>query len=315
MKLRGYLTGCFNICWVLGLLFGTGIANVIVRVTTIWGFRAGYMTQWIWPIPLFIAMWVAPDGPWWLVRKNRIPDAEKAMQRLVSPSMKDQIPSLVQNMVRTYQLEVDVSSGARWIDCFKGSDRRRTEIACMAFACQSLCGDPFTGNTIYFLEQAGMTTNLAFLMGLVNFIIVLFGCFLAYVVMTFFGRRTMYCTGMFVMMLGLIVIGGLQKAADHVNANAKWGMAVILIAWNVWRVICIGPACYTVVSESSSSRLRNKTIALARVAYHELPRAVAHQPFRSQPQRLHGFRLGANLLCRLALVLFPPPRIQRQKLL
>lgn len=120
-------------------MFGTGIANAILSYTKIIGFRIGYMTQWTWPPVLFIAMWFAPDAPWWLVRKNRIAEAENAVKKLTHPSMHDQAPGIVQSMVRTYQLEVDVSAGARWIDCFKGPDRRRTEIACMAFACQSLC--------------------------------------------------------------------------------------------------------------------------------------------------------------------------------
>ena len=252
---------------MLGILFGTGIGNAILRVSSIWGFRIGYMTQWIWPIPLFILMWIAPDAPWWLIRKKRFADAETALKRLTSPSMHDHVPSIVQSMLRTYQLEIDVSDGSRWIDCFKGPDRRRTEIACMAFACQSLCGDPFAGNPIYFLEQAGMSTDLAFLMGLINSVIVLLGCFVGYIAMARIGRRTLYCWGMFVMLLGLLLIGGLQKAADHVNPNAKWGEAVVLISWNVWRVVTIGPECYAIVSESSSSRLRNKTIALARIAY------------------------------------------------
>lgn len=112
-----------------------------------------------------------------------------------------------------------------------------------------------------------MDTSLAFLMGVVNYIVVLFGCFVAYAAMTKIGRRTLYCYGMFFMFLGLIVIGGLQQAANHGKSGAKTGMAVVVITWNVWRVICIGPACYSVVSESSSSRLRNKTIALARISY------------------------------------------------
>ena len=109
----------------------------------------------------------APDAPWWLVRKNRVADAEKALQRLVSPNMYNHIPGTVQNseslcksgrlipaVVRTYQLEVDISAGARWIDCFKGTDLRRTEIAAWAFMNQSLCGDPFGGQQIYFRESA-----------------------------------------------------------------------------------------------------------------------------------------------------------------
>ena len=81
------------------------------------------------------------------------------------------------------------------------------------------------------------------------------------------GRRQLYLWGMSMLCVGLLLIGGLQKAADHGTPSAKWGMAGVLIAWNVWRVMTIGPTCYSVVAESSSSRLRNKTIGLARIAY------------------------------------------------
>ena len=117
------------------------------------------------------------------------------------------------------------------------------------------------------VQQAGISDDLAFLLGFINYVWVLFGCLVCFYAMSRIGRRTLYLWGMSILMLGLILIGGLQNAADHGRPSAKWGMAIVLIAWNVWRVITIGPTCYAVVSESSSSRLRNKTIALARIAY------------------------------------------------
>ena len=97
--------------------------------------------------------WLAPDAPWWLVRNNRINDAEVALKRITHSAMHEHVPGIVRNMVRTYQLEVDIAKGSRWVDCFRGVDLRRTEIACMAFACQTLCGDPFAGGPIYFFQQ------------------------------------------------------------------------------------------------------------------------------------------------------------------
>jgi SP family general alpha glucoside:H+ symporter-like MFS transporter len=38
-------------------------------------------------------------------------------------------------------------------DCFKGKDRRRTEIACVAWAAQILSGTTFANNPVYFLQQ------------------------------------------------------------------------------------------------------------------------------------------------------------------
>ena len=112
-----------------------------------------------------------------------------------------------------------------------------------------------------------MGDKLAFKLGLVNPALMFFANLVAYYLMSRFGRRTLYCTGMFSLMLLLILIGGLQEAADKVNPSAKWGIAGVTFAWNIVRAMTIGPECYSIVAEVSSSRLRNQTIAFARLTY------------------------------------------------
>ena len=40
-----------------------------------------------------------------------------------------------------------------WIELFKGTDRRRTEIAVLTFVIQNANGVIFAGNTVYTFEQ------------------------------------------------------------------------------------------------------------------------------------------------------------------
>lgn len=44
-------------------------------------------------------------------------------------------------MVATNELEIENSAGMTYFDCFKGTDRRRTEIVMMVFAMQLLSGE------------------------------------------------------------------------------------------------------------------------------------------------------------------------------
>ena len=37
------------------------------------------------PTPLAILLYLAPESPWWLVRKNRFEDAKRCILQLVSP--------------------------------------------------------------------------------------------------------------------------------------------------------------------------------------------------------------------------------------
>jgi SP family general alpha glucoside:H+ symporter-like MFS transporter len=65
-------------------------------------------------------------------------------------------------MVTTNELEKALESGTGYWDCFKGIDLRRTEIVCVTWSIQNLCGSAFMGYSTYFYEQAGLPTVDAF---------------------------------------------------------------------------------------------------------------------------------------------------------
>lgn len=79
-----------------------------------------------------------------------------------------------------------------------------------------------------------------------------------------FGRRTLYLAGCIAMAVVLLITGGLSFS----NApGASWGAGVLLICLNLVYNSTLGPVCYTLISEVGSTRLRGKTVALARVSY------------------------------------------------
>lgn len=65
-------------------------------------------------------------------------------------------------MQTTNELEKALETGTGYLDCFKGIDRRRTEIVCVTWAIQNLCGSAFMGYSTYFYEQAGLSTLKSF---------------------------------------------------------------------------------------------------------------------------------------------------------
>lgn len=66
----------------------------------------------------------------WLVRKGRIEDAKKALLRLTSVNRESDFDAdeTVAMIAHTTSLEDKITSGSSFIDCFKGTDLRRTEI-------------------------------------------------------------------------------------------------------------------------------------------------------------------------------------------
>jgi SP family general alpha glucoside:H+ symporter-like MFS transporter len=105
-----------------------------------WAYRIPFAIQWIWPIPLIILIHYAPESPWFLVRAGRLEEAAQMVTRIQKKGSKVDPMDTVAMMVRTNEHEIAVSAGATYWDCFKGTDLRRTEIACFAWASQTLAG-------------------------------------------------------------------------------------------------------------------------------------------------------------------------------
>ena len=83
-----------------------------------------------------------------------------------------------------------------------------------------------------------------------------------------FGRRTLYLGGMWGMELLLIVIGGLGFAHPESNTGIGWAIGTGLLLFTFIYDLTVGPVCYCLVAELSSSRLRAKTVVLSRNLYN-----------------------------------------------
>jgi MFS transporter, SP family, general alpha glucoside:H+ symporter len=69
-------------------------------------------------------------------------------------------------MVHTNRVEAEETSGATYLDCFKGTNLRRTEIVCVVFAGQILSGSSFAYTPTYFFTSAGLPVDASFYLGL-----------------------------------------------------------------------------------------------------------------------------------------------------
>jgi SP family general alpha glucoside:H+ symporter-like MFS transporter len=119
-----------NFCWGLGQLIGIGVIMSMLGREDEWAYRIPYSLQWMWPLPLAIGIFFAPESPWWLVRKGRLNEAKASLLRLTSLNRETDFDAdeTVDMMVHTTALEEKTTSGASYWDCFKGHDLRRTEV-------------------------------------------------------------------------------------------------------------------------------------------------------------------------------------------
>ncbi|KKO97505.1 sugar porter family MFS transporter [Trichoderma harzianum] len=266
--LRCYLTTYVNLCWVMGQLIASGVLRGLVTRDDQWAFRIPFAVQWVWPIPIMIGVFLAPESPWWLVRQGRTRDAVAALKRLTSKSdLFFNAEETVAMMVHTNELEKEIEAGTSYLDCFKGVDLRRTEVVCFVWAAQNLCGAGLMGYSTYFYTQAGLATENAFNMSLGQYAIGFCGTLFSWVLMTHFGRRTLYVGGLSILFILLLAIGFVSLAGAH-NTAASWATGSLLLVYTFFYDSTVGPVCYSLVSELSSTRLRAKTIVLSRNLYN-----------------------------------------------
>jgi len=236
-----------------------------------WSYRIPYALQWMWPVPLIIGIFLAPESPWWLVRKGRLEEAKKSLLRLTSLDRETGFDAeeTVAMMVHTTALEEKITAGASYLDCFRGVDLRRTEIVCMAWAIQNLSGNAFSGYSSYFLQQAGLPASTSFDFAMGQYGINMAGVFGAWYLMKLgLGRRTLYLGGLCGLCAMLFVMGflGLVPAAQRDKGALATG--AMMIAWAMFYQLTVGTVCYSLVAELSTRRLALKTVVLGRNLYN-----------------------------------------------
>lgn len=264
LALRGYMTVYINLCWAMGQFLASGVLRGLLEHDGDLSWRVPIAVQWAWPVPICIAIFFAPESPWWLVKKGRFDEALDTLEKL-STRTREQCKGTLAQMRHTMDLEHDIQSDAGYLDCFRGSNRRRTEICMVVFAGQQLSGSPMAYTPTYFFRQAGVGVENAFNIAIGSTGMAFAGTLFSWFLLAYFGRRTLYAGGMAFAAMSLLVVG-ICSAASSANAS-QWAQVSFILIWKLFYSMTVGPICYAIISETSAVRLRAQTIVIARNTY------------------------------------------------
>lgn len=231
-------------------------------------YRIPFAIQWIWPIPLIVGVYLAPESPWWLVRHGKEEEAKHSLRRLAVAGNDEyfDLDKTIAMIKHTNKIEKEFKAGTRYLDCFLGTDLRRTEISAIVWMIQSVCGSTFIGYSTVFFEQAGLPTKAAFDMSMAQYSLAAIGTILSWFMMSYVGRRHIYLYGTAALTTLLFIIGMIGIAPR--GGSASWAVGSMILVFAFTYDLTVGPVCYSLVSEISSTRLRAKTIVLARNLYN-----------------------------------------------
>ncbi|EPE06962.1 maltose permease [Ophiostoma piceae UAMH 11346] len=270
MALRGHLTSYVNLCFIIGQLLGTGVTTACENLDSHWAYSIPFSLQWFWVAIILPGVIFVPESPWWLVRQGRSTEAEAVLRRLSSKACTDyDIAAALTAITETDRLEQTLEAGSTYGDCFRGVNLRRTEIATGVYCTQVLSGIYMIGYITVFFNHGGLPTNAAFDMSIGFMGMGFVGTIASWFLILRWGRRTIILAGLTVMMVLMFIVAILDcvpRPGGSAGAGIDWGEAAVLMVWNLFYDLTIGPVCFIIISECSATRVRSKTIAVCTAA-------------------------------------------------
>lgn len=222
-------------------------------------YKVLFAAGWAFPGVLALGLPLLPESPYWLAMRGRSEQARDALRRLSGPH--EDVAARVAQIEATVEHERQqaAAAGASYLECFRGSNRRRTGIILICMYMPQVIGAVLSSNAPYFLNQTGldsgtvvMLTQVGVSMGAVSAIVNVFS-------MMRFNRRPLMFFGVILCCIMYLIMG-----VGAVVPRSNGSLLAIGIALQ-FTSISYGPAVgssMAVAGEVSATRLRAKSVGI-----------------------------------------------------
>ncbi|KAL3453044.1 general substrate transporter [Aspergillus insuetus] len=240
LPLRAACTATLQMSWSSGSIIVAGATYAY----------NGLDNQWSWRIPLMVLIFLAPESP----------EALRSIKRLGAKTEERAQQSLA--MIEcTVKIEEEQMGGLpTLLDLVKGTDRRRTIITWLVHASQNFAGNLIANQATYFFEQAGIASNKAFQLNLITTSLQLVANTASWFLTSWFWRRTVFLWDTATNVLFLFIFGIIATVPQSHKINYAQACLCVIISFVY--AGAQGPISYTIISETSSVRLRVLSTAI-----------------------------------------------------
>ncbi|WAO87198.1 High-affinity glucose transporter HXT2 [Fusarium falciforme] len=262
-QLRGFMLALFQFWIMLGSFLASCVLEGTSRIDNAWSWKAAVVSQYGMGLVCLVSfVSLVPESPYYLIRNGKIDKAKDALLKLRKGEPDYDVDMDIESITQTMAHEKEASqSSASYLDCFRGSDLRRTLLACLPLVMQQVAGYQLCGGYLaYFLTLSGL--NSPFVITVVSFFLGMIAVLVAFALIEKVGRRTQFLGGALGMLpcLAVIAILGFVGVGTTANGNS---LAAFSIIWNVLYFLSLGAVGWTITGEMSSLRLRAKTTSIA----------------------------------------------------
>ncbi|KAJ3941803.1 uncharacterized protein N0V96_008517 [Colletotrichum fioriniae] len=269
LKLRPTLTTFVSMCWIFGQLFSTAAIKGVTNIESndLMAYRIPVGIQWIWPLPVLLCVFLAPESPWWLMRQSRSDLARNSLARLnKDPTYPVDGQVKVLELTNEQEKSSQEDSNITYLECFRGTNLRRTMIVVTMNLTQQLCGSALMFYSAKLYQKAGMSSSKSYDFTLIQYAIGIIGIVSSWPLMNYVGRRTIWLWGL---MGSIVLMTGVGVLGFHSDSHpaVPWVIAVMLVIFTGVYNLSIGPLVYAINPEIPSTRQKAKTLVIGRVAY------------------------------------------------
>ncbi|KAE8373678.1 hypothetical protein BDV26DRAFT_296734 [Aspergillus bertholletiae] len=261
------IRGPLLMCWQLVLSISQIVAAAINRGTQGTGSAVAYHVpmgvQLVFPLIVLAFLWWVPESPRWLLRKNKIDAARKALQSV----NRDDKSYIADDDLDTLQRDIDnekhLAQDSSWSDLILDPiERRKTIYSAGALVAQQVNGIQwfYCFGTV-FSKAIGLSDP--FLMTLIVFIIQVIIVLCAVLCANKLPRRPLLLTTTGIMGVSIFIVGCLGIPGGEVSHTfGKVIISFVIIEITAFN-FAWGPLGWTIASEMAVGRNRNKIYAVA----------------------------------------------------
>ncbi|RSL40815.1 hypothetical protein CEP54_016010 [Fusarium duplospermum] len=313
LAIRASVIGFCNLSQCIGPFVVAIMSYFTSKWNNDWAWKSLVAAQWGFTGVALIGQILMPESPVYLVRVGKMEAAQKSLERLYSD------PQDAKGHLHRIQLtleEAELSNTGSYLDCFKGTNLRRTLIAVMVFLSEPMSGLGFVGSYGALMYQfLGISDSKAFEMKIGAQVLSMSGAMIAFLMSDWWGRRPMYiigCSSLCVLMLCMAISGSFDTTAAITASVGFYTM------FNFFYNVGVGSTVYALAGELPTSVLRAKTLAISistSSAFNTMWSFVAPYLFNSDYANLKakiGYVFGAFMLIFAILAFLYVPETRRR---
>ncbi|KAJ5578459.1 uncharacterized protein N7459_007423 [Penicillium hispanicum] len=263
VSIRGFMLSLFQFWINLGSFIGACVLEGTSTIVGGWSWKAAIASQFgLCAFCLLVFIPLVPESPFYLVRHHQPEKARAVLLRLRANEPGYSVDLELETIRETLDQELRASTEApSYLDCFRGTDLRRTLIAVLPMVMQGFSGYSLCGNYLaYFLTMSGVSD--AFVITVISMLCAIFATLLSFILVEKIGRRPQLLTGCAGMLTCLLAIG-IIGCVNYPSRGSGIAVATFCIIWSIFYYLSVGAVGWTIVGEISSTRLRAKTTSLA----------------------------------------------------